>query len=94
MDYLSVNIGGEAILSVGKGIDLIKSGASGVINAMPFTCMPGNTVTALSRSIREDYPDFPWLNISYEGLEDTGEGIRLEAFVHQVTEYRNRRLTV
>ncbi len=85
--YLSKNIGGEAILTVGKGVDLINLGASGVINTMPFTCMPGNTVTALSRSIREDYPDFPWLNISYEGLEETGESIRLEAFIHRVKEY-------
>ncbi|MBD3232888.1 MAG: CoA activase, partial [candidate division Zixibacteria bacterium] len=85
--YMSNNVGGETILSVGKGIDLIESGACGVINVMPFTCMPGNTVTALSKRIKADYPDFPWLNLSYEGLEETGESIRLEAFVHQVEEY-------
>ncbi|PJA28064.1 MAG: CoA activase [candidate division Zixibacteria bacterium CG_4_9_14_3_um_filter_46_8] len=89
-EYLSVNVGGESILSVGKGLDLIQSGAAGVINTLPFTCMPGNVVTALSKSIREDYPGFPWLNLSYEGLEDTGESIRLEAFVHQVREYHHR----
>ncbi|MCP4631277.1 MAG: CoA activase, partial [candidate division Zixibacteria bacterium] len=90
--YISISIGGEAILSIGKGIDLINSGASGIINAMPFTCMPGNIVTALSKSVLSDYPDFPWLNVSYEGLEDTGEEIRLEAFVHQVSEYSKRNI--
>jgi hypothetical protein len=46
--------------------------------------MPGTIVTSLSRKISQDLGEIPWLNISYEGLQDTGEETRLEAFVGQV----------
>ena len=82
--YLPVDVRGEAVLSIGKAIDFIKTGASGIINCMPFNCMPGTIVTSLSRKVSHDFSDIPWLNISYEGLQDSGEETRLEAFVDQV----------
>ncbi len=82
--YLSVDIRGEAVLSIGKAIDFKQNGASGIVNCMPFNCMPGTIVTSLSRKISSDLGDIPWLNISYEGLQDTGEETRLEAFIDQV----------
>jgi len=82
--YLSVDVRGEAILSIGKAIDFVENGAAGIVNCMPFNCMPGTIVTSLSRKISNDLGDIPWLNISYEGLQDTGEETRLEAFVGQV----------
>jgi predicted CoA-substrate-specific enzyme activase len=82
--YLSVDVRGEAVLSIGKAIDFLHAGASGIINCMPFNCMPGTIVTSLSRRVAHDLGNIPWLNISYEGLKDTGEDTRLEAFVDQV----------
>ena len=38
--YLDPSFQGEAILSVGKCQDFINKGASGLVNLMPFTCMP------------------------------------------------------
>jgi predicted nucleotide-binding protein (sugar kinase/HSP70/actin superfamily) len=85
--YLHESFGGEAILSIGKAIEYINQGLSGIINAMPFTCMPGTIVTALSKKVREDFGNFPWLNIAYEGLEIT----RLEAFMHQAKEFQKKK---
>jgi len=82
--YLSVDVRGEAVLSIGKAIDYVNSGAAGIVNCMPFNCMPGMIVTSLSGKISRDLGDVPWLNISYEGLQDTGEETRLEAFIGQV----------
>ncbi|HVP37499.1 MAG TPA: acyl-CoA dehydratase activase [Terriglobales bacterium] len=84
--YLHYSFGGEAILSVGKSIDFIKKGFCGVVNTMPFTCMPGTVVSAISKKIREEYHNFPWLDIAYEGLEDSSELTRLEAFMYQAKE--------
>jgi predicted CoA-substrate-specific enzyme activase len=89
--YLHESFGGEAILSIGKAIDYINQGLSGIINTMPFTCMPGTIVTALSKKVREDFGNFPWLNIAYEGLEDANEITRLEAFMHQAREFQKKR---
>ncbi len=82
--YLPVEIRGEAALSIGKAIDFVKKGASGIVSCMPFNCMPGTVVSSLSGKISLDLGGIPWLNISYEGLQDTGEETKLEAFVDQV----------
>ncbi len=84
--YIHSSFEGEAILSVGKTIDFIKQGASGVINVMPFTCMPGNIVATIYKKIKEDFKDFPLLILSFDGLEHATDRIRLEAFVHQAKE--------
>ncbi|MFH2035493.1 MAG: acyl-CoA dehydratase activase [Candidatus Zixiibacteriota bacterium] len=90
--YLPVEIRGEAILSIGKAIEFHYLGANGIVNSMPFNCMPGTVVTSLSRKVSQDLDNIPWLNISYEGLQDTGEETRLEAFIDQVKNNYNRKL--
>ncbi|MGB2697015.1 MAG: acyl-CoA dehydratase activase [Candidatus Zixiibacteriota bacterium] len=90
--YLDKTFGTEAILSVGKSLEYIQKGFSGIVNTMPFGCMPGTIVSALSAKIREDFYNVPWLDIAYEGLEETNELTRLEAFIHQAKQYHRRKL--
>jgi predicted CoA-substrate-specific enzyme activase len=89
--YIPVDCKGEAILSVGKAIEMARGGVSGIVNAMPFNCMPGTVVSSLSEKLSADLDGVPWLNISYEGLRDSGEDTRLEAFTDQARAYRRRR---
>jgi predicted CoA-substrate-specific enzyme activase len=83
--YIHESFEGEAILTVGKSIDFIKKGASGIINAMPFTCMPGTISSAVMKLIQNTY-DVPVINIAYDGQGLTNITTRLEAFMHQVKE--------
>jgi len=85
--YLHQSFEGEAILSIGKALDLIERGASGIINAMPFGCMPGTIVTALLRGVSRDF-GIPCLNIQYDGTESPAVEIQLEAFMDQAIEYK------
>ncbi|MGM0365171.1 MAG: acyl-CoA dehydratase activase [Actinomycetota bacterium] len=81
---------GEAALSVGKSVSWIEEGCDGIINVMPFTCMPGTMVTATSKRIREKYK-VPWLNLAFDGLEQGTTETRLEAFMYQAKLYaRNK----
>ncbi|MBI5233627.1 MAG: CoA activase, partial [Deltaproteobacteria bacterium] len=89
--YIHESFEGEAILSVGKVIDYLAKGAHGIINAMPFTCMPGTVVNAVLKRVREDSGNAPYLNMVYEGIEDTNTLTRLEAFVYQAREFMERR---
>jgi predicted CoA-substrate-specific enzyme activase len=89
--YLDRTFGTEAVLSVGKSMEYIRHGFSGIVNTMPFGCMPGTIVSALSSKIREDFDNVPWLNVAYEGLEETNELTRLEAFMHQAKQYHQKR---
>jgi predicted CoA-substrate-specific enzyme activase len=84
LPYLHPSFEGEAILSMGKAVDFKEKGVCGIINTMPFTCMPGTIVTALLKRFREDHDDIPVLSMSYDGQKETNALTRLEAFVHQV----------
>jgi len=82
--YLHHSFEGEAILTVGKTVEYYHDGFGGVINAMPFTCMPSTVVSSISRRISADCGDMPILNLSFDGQEDPALTTRLEAFVEQV----------
>ncbi|THB62940.1 MAG: CoA protein activase, partial [Desulfovibrio sp.] len=64
--YLDDTFRGEAVLSVGKTVDMIQRGAVGIINAMPFGCMPGTVVTSILRRISTEY-GYPAISIPYDG---------------------------
>lgn len=85
--YLHDSFEGEAILSIGKSVDLIGKGVSGIVNAMPFGCMPGTIVSTLMHGIRRDY-GIPCLSIPYDGNESPAVEIQLEAFMNQAMEYK------
>jgi predicted CoA-substrate-specific enzyme activase len=81
--YLPETFEGEAVLSIGKAIDLIKKGASGIINAMPFGCMPGTIVTAIMKRVSRDF-GIPFLSIPYDGTESATNNLQIEAFMQAV----------
>ncbi|MCK4846959.1 MAG: CoA activase, partial [Deltaproteobacteria bacterium] len=89
--YVDDTFEGETTLSIGKVIDYIQGGADGIINVMPFTCMPGTIVNGILKRVREDNNNIPYLNMVYEGIEDTNAMTRLEAFVHQAREFMDRK---
>ena len=81
--YVPDSFEGETILSIGKSVDLIKKGVSGIINAMPFGCMPGAIVTAFLRFIQKDY-NIPVISLAYDGTNSTVNELWLEAFVETI----------
>jgi predicted nucleotide-binding protein (sugar kinase/HSP70/actin superfamily) len=89
--YIADTFEGEAILSIGKGIDYAKNKLAGVINTIPFTCLPGNIVSAVSKRVREDYDNIPWLNVAFDGTEQTTAQTRLEAFMYQTKLYNDNK---
>jgi predicted CoA-substrate-specific enzyme activase len=90
-DYLHDSFEGEAILSIGKSRDFVRKGVSGLVNLMPFTCMPGTVVNSLFSRFREEHDNIPFLNLAYDGQEQTHTLTRLEAFMYQVRQFQGRR---
>jgi predicted CoA-substrate-specific enzyme activase len=88
--YLHQSFEGEAILTVGKAIDFINKGLSGVVSAMPFTCMPGTISHAILKLVQKKEGGFPFLNMVYDGTEQANTLTRLQAFMHQAKEYQKR----
>jgi predicted CoA-substrate-specific enzyme activase len=84
--YIHDSFEGEAVLTVGKSVDFARKGVAGIINAMPFTCMPGTISSAIMRLIQKNH-DIPVINVAYDGQSNTNIMTRLEAFMHQVKEH-------
>jgi predicted nucleotide-binding protein (sugar kinase/HSP70/actin superfamily) len=87
--YVHESFEGETVLSVGKSVDYYHRGVSGIINTMPFGCMPGTIVTALLKKVREDHDNLPIISLSYDGTQHAGTETRLEAFIHQAKQFMN-----
>ena len=84
--YLTPAVEGEAILSIGRVVEYAEHGFDGIVNIIPFGCMPGIIVSLLLHQFRQDY-GLPVLNVVVEGTKDPGESIRFEAFIQQAREH-------
>jgi len=87
--YVSVEYeGGEVLLSVGKAIEYLKNGTYGLVNVIPFACMPGNVVTSIIKRMKEEEGlRIPALTVPCDGQKSLGTRMRIEAFVEQVKEF-------
>jgi len=81
--YIAPEVRGEAALSIGRAVEYAERGFAGIVNVMPFNCMPGTIVNALMRRFVTDHRNIPYLQLQFDGHEQAGEDLRLEAFVHQ-----------
>lgn len=82
--YINRAFEGEAVLTIGKTIEMYHQGIGGVINVMPFTCMPSTVVTTQTLRVSRDCGGMPILNLSFDGQQDQTLTTRLEAFLDQV----------
>ena len=71
---------------MGKSEDFAKRGLAGVVSVIPFNCMPGNCVTALSQSLRRRHDNIPYLNLDYDGFVDSSRDSKIVSFMWQVKE--------
>ncbi len=92
--YIHRSFGGEAILSVGKIIEYHHRRLGGVVNVMPFTCMPSTIVGTMTTRISDHCNHMPILSLSFDGQQDPTLITRLETFVEQVRQRQNSGLTV
>jgi len=90
--YLPPAIRGEAVLSLGRAVEYAHHGFDGVVNLVPFQCMPGTVVNALLNLFQKDYPHIPILKLAFDGLSQGTEETRLEAFMYQARQHLQRRL--
>lgn len=90
-EFIHRSFGGEAICSMGKAVDFVHRGADGIVSAIPFNCMPGISVQAISRALRRRYGGIPFLTLDYDGFADSGRESRLASFLALVKERRAAR---
>jgi len=89
-EYIHKDYDGDPPLAIGSAVLMAQKHISGVVNILPFTCMPGTINTTVSNNLRKDHGGLPWENFAYDGHENIGIDTRFEAFMHQVNEYHQR----
>jgi predicted CoA-substrate-specific enzyme activase len=84
--YVSEHVRGEANLSMGRAVEYARHPCNGIVNLIPFGCMPGTIVNALLSRFSGHYPDIPVLKMVYDGTRQSGDQTRIEAFMYQARE--------
>ncbi len=74
-------------MTMGKAIEYAHDGFAGILNVMPFTCMPGLVSAGMAPRFRPDLHNIPWLDVSYDAQRGTNLNTRLEAFMYQAIEF-------
>lgn len=90
--YLNLCIGGHAWQTVANSIHYAECGLDGIIQIMPFGCMPEIVAESILPRISEDY-DIPVMTLIVD--EMTGEAgyfTRLEAFVDLLEQKRRSKI--
>ena len=90
-DYIHKDYDGDPPLAIGSATILARNHISGVVNILPFTCMPGTINCSISQNFRKDHNGLPWENFAYDGQENIGTETRFEAFMYQVKKYSEKR---
>ena len=80
--YIPDTLEGEAVLSIGKSFDLARGGASGIINTIPFGCMPGTIVAGVMQAVKREC-GIPFITLVYDGTETSAHEMQLAAFMDQ-----------
>jgi predicted nucleotide-binding protein (sugar kinase/HSP70/actin superfamily) len=88
--YYDPALSTEATLSLARAIELADEGVAGILNVLPFACMPGVIVAGMAPRIRRDLDQIPWLDIPYDAQKETNIRTRLEAFMHQARQHHQR----
>ncbi len=86
--YIHRSFQGEAVLSVGKMIEMSRHGCHGLVNVGPFSCMPSTIVAGVMKHLATRLGDIPMLSLSFDGQQDPTLDTRLEAFLHQARSYQ------
>lgn len=91
MPYLKSTVGGHGRDAIKEMLDCIKNRFDGVIQLLPFGCLPETTVRPILQKIHQE-SGIPFLSISLdEQVAEAGIDTRLEAFGDVVRNYHNQK---
>ncbi len=90
-EFIPKDYDGDPPLAVGSSNLLAGKQIDGVVNILPFTCLPGTINSTVSQDLRNKHNGLPWENFAYDGDDNIGLDTRFEAFMHQVYNYYSRK---
>ncbi len=87
-DKFSNHIKSESILSIGAALSFIEDGFDGIVNVMPFTCMPSTVASSILKVYARG--KIPYVDMVYDGSIQPNRETNLATFVFQAKQHRER----
>jgi predicted nucleotide-binding protein (sugar kinase/HSP70/actin superfamily) len=69
--HLPVDFEGEAILTLGRAVEFMRSGAALVVNCAPFGCMPGTLTASILQALAARH-GVPVASLFFDGEHEVG----------------------
>ena len=88
-DKYSNHIKSESILSIGAALSFMHDGFDGIVNAMPFTCMPSTVASSILKVYTRG--NIPFVDMVYDGSIQPNRETNLATFVFQAKQHRQTR---
>ena len=86
-EYLTLDVGGDAIWTIGEYLTSAKEGFDGFIHLYPYSCMPGVMTNSYINELQDDR--IPAISFSFSGkLDENNLNSRLEMFVKSMEKSR------
>ena len=86
--HFSVDVGTEAMLSIGGALEYVAHGCDGIVNVYPFTCMPGTMATAVLGPLLAKMR-VPYLEVPCDGTHRASRETQIRTFVWQAAQRRS-----
>jgi len=86
----SIDVGTEAVLSIGGALEYLAHGCDGIVNVYPFTCMPGTIATSVLAPLLGGR-GVPYLEVPCDGTRRPNREAQLRTFVWQARQRREQR---
>ncbi len=74
--FIPVEFEGETIITIGRAVRYLEDGAAMVVNAAPFTCMPGALTAGVLRQVQDEMAA-PVVSLFYDGTGDVNRQVIL-----------------
>lgn len=85
-DKYSNHIKSESILSIGAALSFMQDNFDGIVNVMPFTCMPSTVASSILKVYARG--NIPFVDMVYDGSIQPNRETNLATFVFQAKQHR------
>ena len=87
-DKFSNHIKSESILSIGAALSFMQDGFDGIVNVMPFTCMPSTVASSILKVYARG--KIPYVDMVYDGSIQPNRETNLATFVFQAKQHQKQ----
>jgi len=84
--YVTAAMEVPVLMHLANSVDFALKGCAGLVCLLPHGCLMASVAAASFPRLRARHGGIPVLTLAYDGLQDTNQRTRLQAFMHQAVD--------